>query len=79
MLTKRILITINGDDLAARAWRASRPTSSYRKDEGGKVIFGKGQHIVPELWESARCANISLKTDLRGNIHDGLIKDHWPG
>lgn len=26
-----------------------------------KVILGKGQHIVPQLWESAQCANISLK------------------
>ena len=26
-----------------------------------KGILGKGRHIVPGLWESAPCANVSLK------------------
>lgn len=37
ILIKRILLMMSGGDLAARAWRASRPTSRRRKDEDAKA------------------------------------------
>lgn len=62
ILIKRIPIMISGGRLAARAWPASRrPTSSHRAGEDRKSDPWQGRHIVPRLWESARCADISFR------------------
>lgn len=39
-----------------------------------KVILGKGQHIVPQLWESAQCANISLRRAYKEMFTMALLK-----
>lgn len=55
--------------LGSTAWRASRPTSSDRKDEDSEASLGGGQ-----LWESARCANISLKRVYKETFAMALLK-----
>lgn len=39
-----------------------------------KVILGKGQRIVPQLWESARYANISLRRAYKEMFTMALLK-----
>lgn len=38
------------------------------------MTLGKGQHIVPQLWESARCADISLKRAYKETLVMALLK-----
>lgn len=61
ILIKRILIMISGGNLAARPGRPPGPPPATGKTRMARVTLGKGQHIVLQLWESARCADISLK------------------
>lgn len=79
ILIKRILIMINGGGLAARAWRVSRPTSSYRKDKDGKSDPWQGTAHCPTAVGKCSVRKHFLKTSLQGNVRDGLIKDHRPG